>query len=1056
MANILSLAMKISADASGVVKNLTPAERALEKLGAEAAKTTAVFDKFAKDSAAAAAAQGNLNARFDELAKQLAGGLDPKKYAEGYAQLQDEVRRTSEAFEEGVRVTRELRTEQEIHAERMARLTELARIGAIGEETFARGVAQADAALAKASKSADSFADDIDRAGSSGLKFNELSGILAALPGPLGNIAGRFSGIASAAEGLNRVFNGGLRAGFASLGTTLVSLVNPITASIAAFGALSAGSVAVGRSLVQLEGEVERLGQLADRLGVSFNFVQVLEAAADETGSSVEALGGSFTKFLRTVNEARNGTKSAVAAFKDLRISADDVRDGDPEALFTRTAEALLRLPDPAQRTATAMALFGKSGAELLPVLKQLGTAAIDLERIGGALTEQQRADLDAFGDAMDRVGIASDGLWKQITANFAGIGKSVSDSTAESIGGLNRFIRSLDDTASDKTFAGFEKTQARLEADAAILRQRNDVIEESNRLASVNALAAFVASLDQSIDGAINLTGEIAKAQAEAAAFGEDGSKAVSSLVKSLEDVAVAAEDAGYSEEQLAAAQKLAFADFAKRVDLLKEQADLQERASKVASNAVEQESAASEKAIESIREQLSLAINDSARFGQAGFDAAVKYQTAIADLEKQFGQGIINLPALKANAAAVAAEYQKQADAFAVLAELQKSILVADKQRLDSLVASQADVKQAESDIEFVLRQQKSLSEEIAKARRDGNVIQAAAASARLAQLDQLQTKLEEQQQALDQGFGDGFKKSFDSIDADITTIIEKATEFGNVGAIAAQQLEEGIAKAKEQAKDGILTKDTLDAEKDRLTALFEQQLQAAQNVRALLLEGLNEEQQARIQAVEQEQAARVQAAKNVAAIELEISAAKQAVEQARDNGDLQAARAGILRISQLEDVARREQDIADGRIREEQGIASLREQQVQQQQKAEEAFAKQQQQAMQAYAQEQQRIYQEQQKAAEAEAKRQEDRLRKLNTLGQTSVQTADIRTQEGAALVLGIANAAQDPAAIQARLQTKLLEKIALGIGQAASNYFNQPVAIVGYSQVGGIN
>jgi len=34
-----------------------------------------------------------------------------------------------------------------------------------------------------------------------------------------------------------------------------------------------------------------------------------------------------------------------------------------------------------------------------------------------------------------------------------------------------------------------------------------------------------------------------------------------------------------------------------------------------------------------------------------------------------------------------------------------------------------------------------------------------------------------------------------------------------------------------------------------------------------------------------------------------------------------------------------------------------------------------------------------------------------------------------------------------------LQTKYLEAIALGIGQASSNYFNQPVAIVGYSSFG---
>jgi hypothetical protein len=56
--------------------------------------------------------------------------------------------------------------------------------------------------------------------------------------------------------------------------------------------------------------------------------------------------------------------------------------------------------------------------------------------------------------------------------------------------------------------------------------------------------------------------------------------------------------------------------------------------------------------------------------------------------------------------------------------------------------------------------------------------------------------------------------------------------------------------------------------------------------------------------------------------------------------------------------------------------------------------------------------------------------------------------DVRTTQGANLVLDLAANAQDPALIQQRLQTKLLERIALGVGQAASNYFNQPVAIVG--------
>ena len=64
----------------------------------------------------------------------------------------------------------------------------------------------------------------------------------------------------------------------------------------------------------------------------------------------------------------------------------------------------------------------------------------------------------------------------------------------------------------------------------------------------------------------------------------------------------------------------------------------------------------------------------------------------------------------------------------------------------------------------------------------------------------------------------------------------------------------------------------------------------------------------------------------------------------------------------------------------------------------------------------------------------------------------MQTADVRTQEGAALVLGLLANEQDPALIEARLQTKQLGLIAKGLAQAASNYFNKPVAIFGIAHL----
>jgi hypothetical protein len=85
----------------------------------------------------------------------------------------------------------------------------------------------------------------------------------------------------------------------------------------------------------------------------------------------------------------------------------------------------------------------------------------------------------------------------------------------------------------------------------------------------------------------------------------------------------------------------------------------------------------------------------------------------------------------------------------------------------------------------------------------------------------------------------------------------------------------------------------------------------------------------------------------------------------------------------------------------------------------------------------------------RVAEEQARRMEALTRPTNA----TVNVADIRTAEGQALVQDVAAQAQDPALIEARLQTRLLNAIAAGITGASANYFNQPVAIVGAARMG---
>ena len=79
MANILGLAMKISADATGVQQSLKPAERALISLSEQAEKSALAFRPLARESAAAGEAQERVTKQFADLSKELEAGLDPEE-----------------------------------------------------------------------------------------------------------------------------------------------------------------------------------------------------------------------------------------------------------------------------------------------------------------------------------------------------------------------------------------------------------------------------------------------------------------------------------------------------------------------------------------------------------------------------------------------------------------------------------------------------------------------------------------------------------------------------------------------------------------------------------------------------------------------------------------------------------------------------------------------------------------------------------------------------------------------------------------------------------------
>jgi hypothetical protein len=358
------------------------------------------------------------------------------------------------------------------------------------------------------------------------------------------------------------------------------------------------------------------------------------------------------------------------------------------------------------------------------------------------------------------------------------------------------------------------------------------------------------------------------------------------------------------------------------------------------------------------------------------------------------------------------------------------------ADTKRIEALTkVSDAQSKLAE-DLAAVEREQVRVQEQQAAARAAQDTASADAATARLAQLDQQRAKLLDTQAASEQGFSDGFTKAFDATGKSVSDLIAKTQDFGRVGAIAAEGLRNGVAAAQSQVRDGILTKESYDREVARQQDIFNQRLQGAQRVEEFLRGQLDERQRAELDFAAQVEERKKQAALNIQALQDRIAAEQQAVEVARNDGNLKAAKEGADRLKQLRQAEKIEKNIAAGRISSQQQAAGGNQQfgaAIAQQQRA---------------AQSQQRMLDSANIAIAATARAGAELARRAELARpvQGPVATADIRTAEGAKLVLGLGAQAQDPQLIEARLQTKQLQGIRTAITNATANYMNTPAEI----------
>lgn len=175
-----------------------------------------------------------------------------------------------------------------------------------------------------------------------------------------------------------------------------------------------------------------KIGDLASQLGVSTDAVQGFQFAAEQSGSSIDAVGTALTKMN---DKLAGGDKATVSALKAVGLSFSDIRNMKPEDAFLAITDAIQKIEDPMVQTDVALQLFGKSSAELLPAIKEGFRGVSDSANKMSADTIRSLKDAqDAWSELGRNVTIVSGNL----IAAAMDLGKAVTSSGAS----LARFAR--------------------------------------------------------------------------------------------------------------------------------------------------------------------------------------------------------------------------------------------------------------------------------------------------------------------------------------------------------------------------------------------------------------------------------------------------------------------------------------------------------------------------------------------------------------------------------------------------------------------------------------
>src|SRR5574340_473862 len=192
--------------------------------------------------------------------------------------------------------------------------------------------------------------------------------------------------------------------GIAKIGSALDTLSGTVGSAISTVKHLSE-ALGVGFSVKWaadlVKSSIEASAALADlsyKTGATVESLSSFEVVGRLSNTSIDQVGQAMNRLAKNMAVSNEASKGTAEAIKALGLDFNAFAALSPDEKMYALAEALNKFEDGSAKSAVAMTLMGKSGAELLPFMKELAERG----HVAATTTLEQAEAAKAFSDEME------------------------------------------------------------------------------------------------------------------------------------------------------------------------------------------------------------------------------------------------------------------------------------------------------------------------------------------------------------------------------------------------------------------------------------------------------------------------------------------------------------------------------------------------------------------------------------------------------------------------------------------------------------------------------